>query len=235
LAAQKPAVVKKCLETAFRCLTKEGYIDECVGSSDVLLIFMGLWARAFFEIRITESILKSLFASDKKYQRLTALYFLRQAQFPLFQHLLALQLLDDPDYEVKCWVLKNLFSDANYISLRPEYRKTLLKYKNTKGISLEEQFAKLQNILENMPGKEMVFKESVFPWCQAVLASDQVIFKMLLILALEKSEGRVDLILDYRDKMSPETRAESVYFLFTPSTEAGFSCLLLMRTRKLPR
>lgn len=220
IAAQNPAVIKKCLETAYRCLTEEAYIDECLTCSDALLIFMGLWALAFEEVGSIESRLKHLINAPEKYKRMVALYFLRQTKSPLLQHGLAAPLLDDPEDEVKCWVLGNLFPDVGLRSLNPEYKGGLVKYNKIESIvSREKLFDKLKNMLDNLPRKGLVFKESIFPWCQVSASSDEIISKMLLTFAHQASEEKVDLMLDYRDKMSPDTRREFVHaFLKTPHT-----------------
>lgn len=221
ISAQKPAVIKKCLETGYRCLTESSYVEECLESSDAMLIFMGLWSVAFDEVMSTESKMKTLLYSNEKYKRMVALCFLKQTQFPRLQHRLAVPLMDDTDYEVKCWVLDNLYSDADRASIRPECRGTLVKYKRMEGIpSSEELFYKLKDMLDNMPKKEMVFKESVFPWWQAMVTYDEIIVKMLLTFADDASDSRVDLMLDYRSKMDAATRGEFVYaFLSTPKTD----------------
>ena len=219
ITAQKPAVIKKCLETGYRCLTEDAYEAECLASNDALLIYMGLWSIAFDEVMTTESTLKQLMSAPEKYKRMVALCFLRQIRVPRFQHLLAAPLLDDPDDEVKCWVLGNLFSDANRISIRPGWD-GLAKYKEIKGTgSPEELFSKLKNMLDHLPRKELVFKESLFPWCQASVSYDELIVKMLLTFAGNPTDRIVDLMLDYRDKMSAETRGEFIYaFLNKPQT-----------------
>ncbi|ATW25426.1 DUF4132 domain-containing protein [Candidatus Formimonas warabiya] len=220
ISAQKPAVIKKCLDTGYKCLTESGYEDECLKSSDAMLIFMGLWSVAFDDVMMTESKIKTLLSAPEKYKRMTALSFLSQTQFPWYQHQLALPLLDDPEDEVKCWALRNLFSDVNYISLRPEFGDVLAKYKRTESrCSSEELFYKLKNMLDQMPRKEIVFKESVFPWWQISVTCNDIIVKMLLAITGNAPDNMVDLMLDYRDKMSADTRREFVNrLLMKPQT-----------------
>ncbi|KLU65351.1 hypothetical protein DEAC_c29030 [Desulfosporosinus acididurans] len=186
ISAQKPAVLNKCLETAYRCLTEDAFADECINGNDSLLIYMGLWSKAFGEVASTESILKHLLAQAEKYKRMVALFFLRQIKFPLFQHRLAAPLLEDSDKEVKCWVLGNLFPDANRTFLRPELRNGLAKYKTEKVIgSPKELFLKLKNMLDHLQSKELIFHESIFPWCRISTSSDDIIVKMLISITLD--------------------------------------------------
>lgn len=236
ISAQKPAVVKKCLETGYRCLTESGYAYACLESSDATHIFMGLWAMAFEDIGMTENMIKTLLSAKEKYIKMAALYFLAQTQFPTYQHRLALQLMDDPDLEVKSWVLVNLFADTNYINIRPEFQDILEKYKRIKGIcSRQELFNKLKNMLAGMPEKEVTFRESVFPWLQVTVSCDDIILKMLLAMAGKAADSDVDLLLDYLDKMNVDTRREFVNaFLYDPRTRKQKTAIVELLGDKSP-
>ena len=220
ISAQKPAVLNKCLATAYRCLTEEGYAAKCLASPEALLIFMGPWAEAFEEVTATENSLKNLLAQPEKYKRMVGLFFLRQVKFPVFQHRLAAQQMADPDLEVKCWALGNLFSDADRISLLPENKGILTKYKHLNDLpGSEELFVRLKEMLDHFPPKGMVYAESIFPWCQLRIAPDDILVKMLLTITEETPEETIDLMLDYREKMDPQTRVEFVKaWLSTPKT-----------------
>lgn len=221
ISAQKPNIIKKCIDTMYSCRTVIDYTEQCQISDDVMLTYLGLWSTAFDEIMNTESKIKTLFSGDKKYKKMAALGFLKQIQFPWFQHRMAIQLLDDSDYEIKAWVVANLYSDESYISIRPEYRDGLTKYRDIKEYcSNEELFYKLKAVADNMPKKEMVFKESIFSWWQIVLSSNEVVLKTLLTMILCPSEGKIDMMLGYLDKMSADTRSEFVStFLKIPKNE----------------
>lgn len=139
ISAQKPAVIKKCLGTGYRCLTDDAYAKECLASNDALLIYMGLWSMAFDDVMSTESPIKHLMSAPENYKRMVALCFLSQTRFPHFQHRLAAPLLADPDDEVKCWVLGNLFSDLERNSIRPRNWGGINKYKRIEGAGSPEE------------------------------------------------------------------------------------------------
>ncbi|MEH7248215.1 DUF4132 domain-containing protein [Neobacillus niacini] len=224
ITAEKPAVIKKCLVTAYRCLTEFEYQEECLKSSDSLLIYMGLWSIAFTEVALIESRILELLGAPEKYKRLTALYFLMQLQIPRFQHQYAAALLDDPDLEVKSWVIKNLFSDVRHFS----QQENLSQYQDMEGIfSSEELFQKLKNMLDTMPKKEKTFTESPFPWCQIKVTRDEILSKMLLTFAKNPSNEKVDLLLEYRDYMSVDTRSVFLTsFLLDPKTPKQKTALI---------
>ncbi|MFX4262790.1 DUF4132 domain-containing protein [Pelotomaculum propionicicum] len=236
ISAQKPAVVQKCLETGYRCLTESGYACACLESSDAMLIFMGLWAMAYEDIAMTEDKIKTLLSANDKYKRMAALYFLAQTQFPTYQHSLAVQLLDDPDLEVKSWALVNLFADTNYITLRPEFQDELEKYNKIKGVcSRQELLEKLKKMLDSMPKKEVTFRESIFPWLQLTVSCDEIILKMLLAMAGKAADSDVELLLDYRDKMNVDTRREFVNaFLYDPRTRKQKTAIVELLGDKSP-
>lgn len=207
ISAEKPQVVKKCLEIACNCLTEPGYIDECLKSTDTLHIYMGLWVLAFDEVTSIEPALKRLLTTNEKYKKLVALYFLRQIHSPCLQTMLALPYLKDPDYEVKAWALVNIFSDVRLYTFKSPFPDNLTQYQNSEGMyNLQDQFDLLKSVLDNMPQKEMVFSESVFPWLKITFTSDEIITKMLLTVMGAIPNHIVDMMLDYRDKMSAETR-----------------------------
>jgi hypothetical protein len=217
ITAEKPAVIKKCLQTAYRCLTETEYQQECLKSSDTLLIYMGMWSLAFTDLALAENRIVELSAAAEKYKRLTALYFLQQLQIPRIQHQYGVPLLDDPDLEVQTWAVKNVFSDENISSIQP---KVLEKYQGLGGIcSSEELFLKLKDMLDSVPKKGKTFTESPFPWCQITVTRDEVLSKMMLSFAIHPTNEKVDLLLDYRGNMSVDTRSTFLNaFLQHPKT-----------------
>lgn len=88
-------------------------------------------------------------------------------------------------------------------------------------------FSKLKNMLDNLPRKELVFKESLFPWCQVSVSYDELIIKMLLTFVGNQTDSIVDLMLDYRDKMSADTRGAFIdAFLNKPQTTKQKTAIL---------
>lgn len=218
IVAQKPAVVKKCFNAVYRCLTEREYLQQCLAGGDVLLIYMGLWTIAFDDILAVESELQRLLVKPEKYKRLVALSFLSETQFSTLQHKLALPLLDDPDYEVKCWALVNILPDTNSFSLRNQTT-TLEEYKVreiTEICDFTQLYNKLRNILDHMPQREIAFKGSVFPWSEAAISYDALLIKILLVIKNDPKPEIIDLLLDDREKMSPNTR-EVFLAVFLPN------------------
>ncbi|MFA9557743.1 DUF4132 domain-containing protein [Evansella sp. AB-rgal1] len=227
IGAEKSKMIKKCLEAVCRCLKETDYIDACLESSDSQLIYIGLWSIAFDDIGSTEQRLKRLLQAEEKYKRLVGLYFLSQTQFPTFQHQIAAPFLHDPDYEVKSWVMKNLFSDVYRIYVLAQDEKVHFTTIYQEGKDLEELFVKLKETLDSLPKKELKFHESVFPWCQTTISWNDILAKMLIVMSYIPSDKKIDMLLDYKDKMGVDTREQFVeVFLQKPATSKQKEALL---------
>ncbi len=204
IIAAKSAVIKKSLETVYRCLTERSYLEECLQSNDTLLIYIGIWASAFDEVSEIVDELSELLAAEEKYKKLTALYFLEQIQFPLLQYELACRQLRNPDLEVICWVVANIYPHIQFDYIPLNEMNWLKEYQDI--YDLEDLFFELKTILDALPRKKVVFKASVFSWIDISLDAEQLAIKMLLALSNRPTERLVDVILDYTDRMSVNTR-----------------------------
>jgi hypothetical protein len=207
IEAQKPKVINKCIEAAYRCLTDKDYKDECINSADNLLIYTGIWAVAFDEVEDIGTILEGLVDSDEKYKKLVALQFLHQTQFDIFKHKLACKALIEQDLEVLALALKNLFSGVGLYSLEREMESNIEEYYKLGGdFSGIKLFNNLKSVIDLMPKKELEFNESVFPWVNFKLSTTEVLDKMIFSTAKNFNSNIVDTLIDYKDKMSAETR-----------------------------
>lgn len=227
LEVGKPKVIIKCLEAAYDCLTSKDYLRECLNSDDNQLIYIGIWATAFDEVESIAGILNTLLGSDEKYKRMTALLFLCETQFTKFRHQVACRALEDDEVEVVALAVKNLFGDLNLYSLKMDNSDKIDKYKidnNSYGVKL---FNQLRVVLDKMPKKELEFSGIVFPWINMKLTAAEIIDNMLLSVAKNYDNNIVDVLLDYRDKMSVDTRdAFAQYFLKQPDSEKQRIALL---------
>lgn len=93
--------------------------------------------------------------------------------------------------------------------------------------SQRRMFSALRNAFDRKPRKVMNFKESVFPWGEISLSQDELMLKMLCTIAEEPSSDYVDLLLDYREKMSARARYLLVdAYLAQPKTEKQRTALV---------
>lgn len=219
LEAEKPKLILKCFETAYKALTDEEYRNFCLASDDNILLYIGIWAVAFDEIEDVDDILNKLLHGNVKYKKLVALQFLVQIQFSEYRHKMACEMLEDEDLEVIGLSVKNLFSDINTHSLihnTGSINSYVNLGENYYGIGL---FNKLKKILDNMPKKDIEFNESVFPWVSFELTKAEVMDNMLIAVGMSFNEEIVDILIDYKDKMTVRTRDVFVKkFLKEPSS-----------------
>jgi hypothetical protein len=206
LDIERPKVIKKCFDAAYNCLTNEVYRNECMDSNDNLLIYIGIWSIAFDEVEDIDQILIKLTNSTEKYKKLVALQFLYDTQFMMFRHEIACNITKVSDLEVVALVIKNLFGNLNAYNIEHNLDALKSYHKlndNCHGIKL---FNQLKNIVDIMPKKEIEFKGSVFPWVDFKLTTAEIMEKMILSVGLDYDAESVDILIDYKEKMSADTR-----------------------------
>ena len=217
---EKPKIIQKCLEAAYACLTNKTYLDECTNSKDNILIYISIWAIAFDEVENINPVINKLLSAEEKYRKLVALQFLSETQFSIFRHKAAGVVLQDKDLEVLALVMKNLFTNISVNNLGQHMKPTLERYKSL-GDRLYgmELFNQLKDIVDRMPKKEIEFNGSVFSWVNFKLTATEIIEKMLISIALSSDSEGIDTLIEYKDKMSVETRETfTTLFLKKPKT-----------------
>ncbi|NSB14631.1 DUF4132 domain-containing protein [Clostridium beijerinckii] len=206
LEAEKPKLILKCFEAVYRVLKDKEYQEECLASDDNILLYTGIWSVAFNELEDAKEVLNELLHGKVKYKKLAALQFLSQIQFETYKHKIACEMLEDEDLEVVGSALKNIFTGINAYSLI--YNKNLIKPyvelgEAYYGVGL---FNKLKRVLDNMPKKEITFKESLFPWISFELTKTELMDNMLLAVGMSYNDEILDILIDYKDKMSVQAR-----------------------------
>ena len=224
IVSEKPAVIKRCLETAYRCLSDSNHIRTYLESNDTLQIYTALWAIAFDEVTDVKPVLIKLLNTPQQYKKLTALYFLMQINNPALQNELALMNIEDGDPEVSAWCVKNLYQGC----IINEYRYVPPDVKSLpSGFSPDQVYCLLKQVLSGMPKKEIVFKESLFPWSTLTLNASEVIEKMIYCVGMLGNQDQVDRLLPLRDKMDVDVRhGFLVHFLKNPATEQQKTALV---------
>ncbi|MDS0525125.1 DUF5724 domain-containing protein [Clostridium sp. SHJSY1] len=202
LEVEKPKVIEKCFNAAYSCLTDETYKNSCLESDDNLLIYIGIWSVAFDEVEDVNQVLNKLLSGEVVYKKLVALQFLNQTQFNGFRHKIGCEMLEDSDLEVVTLAIKNIFSDLSTYSLNNN-KSGFEVYKNLGGNYYGvELFNKLKRIVDKMPKKEIIFNESVFSWVNLKLTKAEVMEKMMLSIGVNPESEFLDILIDYKDKMS---------------------------------
>lgn len=229
LDVERPKVNQRCFEIAYKCLENKENIKQFLNSSDNLEIYLSLWAIAFDEVEDIDDFIKFQLESGRKYRIQTALIFLLGTQFTDFKHNIACARITESDLDTAVLALKNIFSGTSKYNL-DKYGKELYKnYKNNKnqvGLGL---FNNLENLLNRMTTKKMVFSELVFPWVSLELTEIEILNKMLYSVYFDYNNEIIDRLLVYKNKMDPELRRVLIlHFLKDSKNEKHREEILLM-------
>ena len=227
LDVDRPKTIKKCFEVAYSCLTNKAYKNECIASADNLLIYIGIWSVAFEEVEDIDTIIADLLSADEKYKKLTALQFLYDTQFTIFKHQMACNVLTEKDLEVLALAVKNLFSGINCYSLSYNPNAAEAYYKLQDNCHGSKLFNSLKNIVDMMPKKEIEFKDSVFEGVNFKLTTAEILDKMVLSISMNYDNETVNILIDYKEKMSADTRQKFIeIFLKKPETTKQKTALI---------
>ncbi len=224
--AQKPTIMKKCLVAAYDCLTNSDTCNQYLESEDSQLLYIALWSTAFDELARTKEKIITLAQTGPKYRKIVALQFLTQCQAPGFQHEAALRFMDDPELEVTAWAIPNLYPDLSTYHLRyTESRPSLNRQGSPDDWKL---FNQLRGVLERIPGKETIIRSNGL-FSDISLSTEVVCGRMLAVAYVCEDLAMCDILLDYREKMLPDTRAALVRLgLMEPVNEKQRQALFLM-------
>ncbi|MCR3759013.1 DUF4132 domain-containing protein [Clostridium felsineum] len=207
LEVEKPKVIKKAFEAAYTCLIDEEYKNNCIASKENLLIYIGLWAVAFDEIKDTEEILEGLLKSEYKYKKLLALEFLFETQEYTLMHKKSCEMLEEKDLEILALAVRNIFNN-----LGVRYASRGLKRYKSLGSKYygKELFDKLKIIIDTMPKKEIKYSKVVFPWINVSLDVKVLVEKLMIAVGTTKDQAIIDTLIAYKNKMEVYTR---VFFM----------------------
>lgn len=229
LDVERPKVNQRCFEIAYKCLENKENIKQFLNSSDNFEIYLSLWAIAFDEVEDIDDFLKFQLDSGRKYRVQTALIFLLGTQFTDFKHKIACTKITESDLDVAVLALKNIFSGTSKYNLDKygeQLYKSYSKNKNQVGLGL---FNNLENLLNKMKAKKMVFNELVFPWVNIELTETEILNKMFYSVYFDYNNEIIDRLLEYKNKMDPELRRVLVaHFLKNSKNEKHKEEILFM-------
>jgi hypothetical protein len=227
IEAYKPAGLKKCIKAAYDCLTNRDILNEYLNSEDSQLLYVALWACAFDELARTQAAILAIAQSNYTYRKIVALQFLTQCQAPEFQHKAAVSFMDDSELDVKAWAIPNLYPHVQSYHLRNVVASSSAHY--PQGSSDEWRlFNQLQEVLNRISGKEIIIKSNGL-FSDLSLSTDQICGRMLAAAYVNSDQAMCDILLDYRDRMLPETRSTLIRLgLQKPDNEKQRQALFLL-------
>ena len=194
-------------------MASEIKVGNFFDSRNVAETYFSLWTLACQDIRSATKEASDLLKSPKKYQRLTAWYFITRTNSERTRHRLAIEYLNVRDFEELAWILNSLYfdwlpSDDRYSFIKPNAKRK--KFPNRVYPTTEEErlelFQKLEDVVEFIGKKNNRFTGSVFPWVDLKLNVTIACEVMLGLVAYEGSLTLIKKILNYLNVMSIEQR-----------------------------
>ncbi len=217
----KPAKFRQFIEMMLRSLEDPAFADEAKQGNDALQYYFYLWAAAVKDASKLPQLFDEVVNEDKRYKKLTALYFMTHLNETNIQHQLAVKFLPQAvaqnDTELLAWTVRNLYENYN---LRHTYRwdSPELNWDETNKLLLadevgrNEQFQLLLDALKLLKGQEETFAESVFPWCSITLDTAMLTVRLMTIAAYDFSADKIDLLMQQFNKMSSDQRQSFIFY-----------------------
>lgn len=209
---EKPAVVKKCAQLAYECMTDEAKRKLYIESDDNLEAYFALWGMGCHEVADTDAMAGKLLNDEKKYRRILGWYYVTHTDSEKYRMQMAQKHLDERDEEVLAWVVSNLTSTQELLSVYYT-GKDLKAVKSVQNGYLpggkEERtrlFAQLKAVAQFIGGKERSFTGNPFPFSSITLHVEKVINCMLSVVGYDMDDTMLDELMEMYPMMSVDQR-----------------------------
>ncbi|ODP30327.1 hypothetical protein PTI45_00260 [Paenibacillus nuruki] len=211
LEATNTRVSKQLITQAYEALSDQSVREEWLSSANANHIYMSLWATAVHEEQDVYERIQHLMDTGARYQKIVALYVLRNSQNKDLRLRIAQPHLAEEDDEIRYWVLVNYDYECYYswetirdmAALQLVVPRTpLLEDKQVR----RQDFEHFRNLFSSLNGREISFQSSVLDFVQVSYSADLPIKKMLYLAAYDMDEQWISEILQLKDKLSPDLR-----------------------------
>ena len=210
-------VSSKSIALISRCLKDEAFIEECLSSEDSMQIHIGLWAIGVRDVRKATERAGILAAKGTHHQRLSAGYFVLGLQLPLYQAVVAMNIIAAyPD---------ELDTVAMYLPMMMEHCLIRLgqTVKSEGDATWREYFGSEQEArnvhallvsIRSQFTKKQVFEPCVFPWHKAVLEKGDLSERICVIARLLKDDQLIDDSIQYFADCDPWNRESLLQYSY---------------------
>lgn len=211
LESTNTRVSKQLITQAYEALSDQSVREEWLSSENANHIYMSLWATAVHEEQDVYERIQHLMDTGARYQKIVALYVLRNSQNKDLRLRIAQPHLAEEDDEIRYWVLVNYDYECYYswetirdmAALQLVVPRTpLLEDKQVR----RQDFEHFRNLFSSLNGREISFQSSVLDFVQVSYSADLPIKKMLYLAAYDMDEQWISEILQLKDKLSPDLR-----------------------------
>lgn len=210
-------VSSKSIGLISRCLKDEAFIEECLSSEDSMQIHIALWAIGVRDVRRATERAGVLAAKGTHHQRLSAGYFVQGLQLPLYQALVAMNIIAAYPEE--------LDTVAMYLPMMMEHCLIRLgqTVKSEGDATWREYFGSEQEArnvhvllvsIRSQFTKKQVFEPCVFPWHKAVLEKGDLSERICVIARLLKDDQLIDDSIQYFADCDPWNRESLLQYSY---------------------
>lgn len=194
-----------------------------IDSEDAMLVYLGLWSMAFFNVDDLQIPINELIDKAPSYKVDAAMLVLSTIQYPAFSSRLVSDAihLRYMDHDIMAGALP-LYLNSNDLHIGwygdPTPMPPLERFFNSKE-DAKKDFNILCGLLSSMKGKE-TFDPYVFPWMYMTLSQGEIADRLVKIALLLDSQEYIDIVIDFVGYMEPYERAGAIkYLLQNPYSE----------------
>lgn len=209
-------VTEKLLNLAYSYLTDEVSRKNAESSKDVIELYVSLWASAVYEVKNISPFIDRLMRGEK-YQKLVAMYFVSNVNFPEYKYEISAKYLHERDLDILACILHNIIGyDSFYMYVnedKNDFLKRVKKETNLKDKDLRDSlFSKLINILPQIPQTAgYTVDEKPFEWNRIHITRNSLFKIMFCINAYEDNKYN-DILLKLMNLADSECRLMFIKF-----------------------
>lgn len=224
-------ISNKTLELINGCLNDEAFRKECLASDDAMKVHIGLWSAAVNDANDCVQLIENYCDNGTHPQLAAAAYFLRETWSRELRAKIAKKLLltHSDELDIMALSLDDLFTcgTLNWNLYDPKLRfKECFESKD----EANEVYAKLFELYEQIPKKELVFSPCVFPWNDEKLTRSCIVCKLIFVAAVTQDSDKIDTMcqkLSEKDLTNYGTRSHEIEMMLSDTkTEVQLDALV---------
>jgi hypothetical protein len=221
-------VAEKLLSLGIAYLADAKALQAGIESADVMEIHAAFWAASVREMEDVVALIEKLMDKGEKYQKLVALYFLRQTENEALRTRVTARHLDETDLDVLSLVIQNFLPSATCIGyyyfkdhFTTEHFRDLCRQRYAAGMRdaavdptvRERQFAALLRLAPLVPEKGYLAQGKPFPWYNLVLTRGDLFNKIVALAGYEPDPEKIARMREAMPHADPNSRAVFIRFL----------------------
>ena len=203
-------VTEKIARLAYLYLVDEKVRKEAENSKDAIELYVSLWAASVYEVAEIGTQLDKMMAGEK-YQKLVAMYFVRNTDFSAYKAEMSIRYIEEPDIDVLAYLIANLelsiyvYGEKSEFVNRAKSNVLLSSMKNGEKVR-GKIFTSLIKILPEIPQNGYTSIGKPFEWVSLSLTRGHIFQKLFCIAAYEGDEKRNPALLENMEYMDADSR-----------------------------